>query len=125
MRRQVRAEFDGLRERIEHIESVVVEIGTLIPALRRLELLLPNIDQLGPRLAVVDELGVLVEPLKSLCAQISVLDSVGGIVNRFLTENHEVSESVRVDVETISALTAQVELFNRQLLEQLHKALES
>jgi hypothetical protein len=125
MRRQVRTEFDELRSRVEHVESVVVEIGKLIPALRRLELLLPNIDQLGPRLAVIDELGVMVEPLKSLCAQVSVLESIGGIVNRFLTENHVVSESVRVDVETISALAAQVELFNRQLLEQLQKALES
>jgi hypothetical protein len=135
MGRQEKADFDVLKTRIERVESLMVELSTLFPTLRRLEQLLPNldrlgprlelIDELGPRLSVVDDLGSLNEPLKNLCAHISVLDNVGEVVDRFLTENHGVSESVRVDVETISALAAQVELFNRQLLEQLHKALES
>jgi hypothetical protein len=135
MGRQGKDDFDNLQARIERIESHMVELSALFPMLRRLEQLLPNldrlgprlelIDELGPRLPVVDALGSLIEPLKDLCGHTSVLDSVGEVVNRFFTENHVVSESVRVDVETISALAAQVELFNRQLLDQLEKALRS
>ncbi len=174
MGRRQKAKVHDVQVRLEHVESVLTEIGSMFHILRGLERLLPNIDRLGPRLDLIDELGPrlniidelgprlniidelgprlniidelgprlniidelgprmkviddlgnLTVPLRILCNQISVLESVGHVVNRFLTESHVVSETVRVDVETISALAAQIELFNRQLLEQLQKVIE-
>lgn len=129
-----KATAEEIEHRLSTMETILAEIQAIVPTIARLGELLPNLDRIGPRLdlidefgprmQVIDEIGALTEPLKRLCGQASILDSVGEVMNRFLTDNHSVSESVRVDVETISALAAQVELFNRQILEQLHAAMD-
>lgn len=99
-------------------------LGPRLDLIDRIGPRLEIIDQLGPRLELLDALGTLIEPLKSLAMRAAVLDQFGEVLTKFNDDNHLVSESVRVDVETISALAAQVELFNRQLLSQLSRAIE-
>lgn len=120
---EMSAIFPGLAE-LARLSGNLDRLGPRLDLIDQLGPRLEILDQLGPRLAVLDNLATLVEPLKTLAAEIRVLDQLGELLRRFADENHVVSESVRVDVETISALAVQVELFNRQLLEQLQEALK-
>lgn len=137
-------ELAQIGQQLSDIAQVVGQLNSILPGLTQLAHASGNLDRLGPRLDLIDQigprlevidrigphlhtldlLGVLIEPLRSLTARIGVLDQLGELLRRFADENHVVSEAVRVDVETISALAVQVELFNRQLLEQLQEALK-
>jgi len=81
-----------------------------------------NLDRLGPRLELIDQLGELLPRLHELANMVGVMNDVGAVLRRFLDANHEVSETVRVDVETISAIGLQIERSLAEVLAELRKS---
>lgn len=106
-----RREIEELRAKVQRVESVSMRLEAVLPDLEDLLRLRVNLDRLGPRLELIDQIG----------PRLAELDKVSSVLNRFLDANHEVSETVRVDVETISALGLQIEKSLAEVLTELRK----
>jgi len=79
------------------------------------------LDELGPRLQILDELGVLLPLLRDLVALLPSLQKLELLLNAFGDTNHNVSETVRVDVETISALALQMARLTSAMTDELEE----
>jgi hypothetical protein len=77
------------------------------------------LDELGPRLQILDELGVLLPLLRDLVSLLPSLQKLEVLLNIFGDSNHAVSETVRVDVETISALALQMARLTSAMTDEL------
>jgi len=116
-----RRENEELQEKVARIESVSMRLEAVLPDLEDLLRLRVNLDRLGPRLDLIDEIGNLLPRLHELANMVGVMNDVGAVLGRFLDANHEVSETVRVDVETISALGLQIDKSLTEVLVELRK----
>jgi hypothetical protein len=116
-----RRENEELQEKVARIESVSMRLEAVLPDLEDLLRLRVNLDRLGPRLDLIDEIGNLLPRLHELANMVGVMNDVGAVLRRFLDANHEVSETVRVDVETISALGLQIDKSLTEVLVELRK----
>jgi len=126
-----RRENEELQEKVARIESVSMRLEALLPDLEDLLRLRVNLDRLGPRLELIDQIGprlveldkvvTLLPKLHELANMVGVINDVGAVLRRFLDANHEVSETVRVDVETISALGLQIDKSLTEVLVELRK----
>lgn len=116
------ARIAGISERVEALLPALEELVHLRVNLDRLGPSIDLINQLGPRLEVIDQLGPLLPRLHEVANMVGVLNDVGAVLRRFLDANHEVSETVRVDVETISALGLQIEKSLAEVLGELRKS---
>jgi len=116
-----RRENEELQEKVARIESVSMRLEAVLPDLEDLLRLRVNLDRLGPRLDLIDEIGNLLPRLHELANMVGVMNDVGAVLRRFLDANHEVSETVRVDVETISALGLQIDKSLTEALAELRK----
>ena len=117
-----RREIEELQQQIERVAGVSERVEVLLPGLEELVRFRMNLDRLGPRLDLIDQLGVLLPRLYDLANMVGVMNDVGAVLRRFLDANHEVSETVRVDVETISALGLQIEKSLAEVLAELRKS---
>lgn len=117
-----RREIEDLNQKIDRVARVSERIEVLLPDLEELVRFRMNLDRLGPRLDLIDQLGVLLPRLYELANMVGVMNDVGAVLRRFLDANHEVSETVRVDVETISALGLQIEKSLAEVLAELRKS---
>lgn len=117
-----RREIEDLNHKIDRVARVSERIEDLLPDLEELVRFRMNLDRLGPRLDLIDQLGVLLPRLYELANMVGVMNDVGAVLRRFLDANHEVSETVRVDVETISALGLQIEKSLAEVLAELRKS---
>ena len=127
-----RREIEDMLEKLGRISLVSERLESLLPGLEDLLRLRVNIDRLGPRLELIDEIGprlveldkvvTLLPRLHDLANMVGVMNDVGAVLRRFLDANHEVSETVRVDVETISALGLQIEKSLAEVLAELRKS---
>ncbi len=117
-----RKEIDDLNQKVDRVAVVSERLEVLLPGLEELVHLRINLDRLGPRLDLIDQLGALLPRLHELANMVGVMDDVGAVLRRFLDANHEVSETVRVDVETISALGLQIEKSLAEVLAELRKS---
>lgn len=117
-----RREIEDLNHKIDRVARVSERIEVLLPDLEELVRFRMNLDRLGPRLDLIDQLGVLLPRLYELANMVGVMNDVGAVLRRFLDANHEVSETVRVDVETISALGLQIEKSLAEVLAELRKS---
>ncbi|MBM4074532.1 MAG: hypothetical protein FJ267_02660 [Planctomycetes bacterium] len=126
-----RRENEELQEKVARIESVSMRLEAVLPDLEDLLRLRVNLDRLGPRLELIDQIGprlveldkvvTLLPKLHELANMVGVMNDVGAVLRRFLDANHEVSETVRVDVETISALGLQIDKSLTEALAELRK----
>ena len=116
-----RRENEELQEKVARIESVSMRLEAVLPDLEDLLRLRVNLDRLGPRLDLIDEIGNLLPRLHELANMVGVMNDVGAVLRRFLDANHEVSETVRVDVETISALGLRIDKSLTEVLVELRK----
>jgi len=126
-----RRENEELQEKVARIESVSMRLEAVLPDLEDLLRLRVNLDRLGPRLELIDQIGprlveldkvvTLLPKLHELANMVGVMNDVGAVLRRFLDANHEVSETVRVDVETISALGLQIDKSLTEVLVELRK----
>lgn len=126
-----RRENEELQEKVARIESVSMRLEAVLPDLEDLLRLRVNLDRLGPRLELIDQIGprlveldkvvTLLPKLHELANMVGVMNDVGAVLRRFLDANHEISETVRVDVETISALGLQIDKSLTEVLAELRK----
>jgi len=126
-----RRENEELQEKVARIESMSMRLEAVLPDLEDLLRLRVNLDRLGPRLELIDQIGprlveldkvvTLLPKLHELANMVGVMNDVGAVLRRFLDANHEVSETVRVDVETISALGLQIDKSLTEVLVELRK----
>ena len=79
------------------------------------------LDELGPRLQILDELGILLPLLRDLVSLLPGLQKLEVLLNIFGDSNHAVSETVRVDVETISALALQMARLTSAMTDELEE----
>ena len=77
------------------------------------------LEEVKPRLQILDELGVLLPLLRDLVSLLPSLQKLEVLLNIFGDSNHAVSETVRVDVETISALALQMARLTSAMTDEL------
>jgi hypothetical protein len=99
-------------------QDILAELGALLPELRELCNLRVNLSRLGPRLDTLDEVGHHVKNLDELGGRLdsleatvrsltdlsAVTETANTILKNFLDANHNISEDVRLDVDTMSAM---------------------
>jgi hypothetical protein len=101
--------------------QILDELGPRLQILDELGPRLQILDELGPRLQILDELGVLLPLLRDLVALLPSLQKLEVLLNAFGDTNHNVSETVRVDVETISALALQMARLTSAMTDELEE----
>ena len=79
------------------------------------------LEEIRPRLQILDELGVLLPLLRDLVSLLPCLQKLEVLLNIFGDSNHAVSETVRVDVETISALALQMARLTSAMTDELEE----
>jgi DNA repair ATPase RecN len=84
--------------------------------LSEIELLLPNLRALVDRASMIDDIHHRMKLLESISHNLnelantaSLLSTADSIVSRYLNDGHRIADDVRVDVETISALTLKLQ----------------
>ena len=118
-------DLDVLQHRsmiLEEVKPRLQILDDLGPRLQILDDLGPRLqilDELGPRLQILDELGVLLPLLRDLVSLLPSLQKLEVLLNIFGDSNHAVSETVRVDVETISALALQMARLTSAMTDEL------
>jgi hypothetical protein len=107
--------LDDLGPRLQILD----DLGPRLQILDELGPRLQILDELGPRLQILDELGVLLPLLRDLVSLLPSLQKLEVLLNIFGDSNHAVSETVRVDVETISALALQMARLTSAMTDEL------
>ena len=114
---------------LQEILPELRELCTLRVNLDRLGPRLEILDRFGPRLEILDKIGPRTELIEELVPRINMMDSLGAridslehavrslkdlemiaqaansVLQKFLDSNHSIAEDVRLDVDTMSALT--------------------
>ena len=98
--------------------QLLEQLDELLPKLRGLTDRASMIDDIHHRMKLLEEVA---HNLKEAAAMGSVLRDAKDIIDRYLSDNHRISEDVRADVETVSALVLvmqkEIRDLNRQLAE--------
>lgn len=130
--RELVARSKSSQSTLDELQVSLPEIRELCALRANLDHLGPRLallDQIGPRLVILDQIGPRTELIEELVPRINMIDSLGAridaleyavrsirdleaisqtaasVIQRFLDSNHTISEDVRLDVDTISALT--------------------
>lgn len=122
-------QWRGVVAQSESNQSTLAELQEILPELRELCTLRVNLDRLGPRLEMLDKIAPRTELIEELVPRINMMDSLGAridslehavrslkdlemiaqtansVLQKFLDSNHSIAEDVRLDVDTMSALT--------------------
>lgn len=111
------------KRKLDKIGSQVAELNEVLPVIERLAGLLSNLDALGPRSTLLDQLShnfnsfnadfqVAKSQLASFGEFTKMTENLRPIVQQYLDQNHLISESVRLDVEalTVHLLALQLQI---------------
>ena len=104
--------IDKIGPRLELIDKIAQQAHLLEQLGPRLEL----IDQVFSRLTDLEDMSTAVKSLTSGLQDFSaVFELATSIVKLYLNENHLVSESVRIDVESLQSLVTSIQVQMNQL----------
>lgn len=112
--------FDALGNHISTLDNLGVRLAVIDNLGARLEV----IDGLGARLGVIDDMAHTLRQLQDLKDFANLVSTVRPVVDNYLSGNHEIIESVRTDVETLSVLMLSLQMQLNHLDEHLKKISE-
>ena len=87
-------------------KQLLAEIEDLLPGIKALADRAQMIDDVHHRMTLLETIS---HNLNQLASTASVLSTAEAVLNRYVEDNHRISDDVRIDVETISALTLKLQ----------------
>ena len=85
---------------------LIAEIEALLPSLKALADRAQMIDDIHHRMKLLESMSHNLDQLANTASLLSTADAV---LTRFVNDNHRISDDVRIDVETISALALKIQ----------------